>query len=259
MLASFPEVTQVVTPGRPARRRHRHHRLLQHRVLRRSEAEGAVAARLPPEQGRADRRHGPRARRRFPARSGTSRSPSPTTWKRPSAASRAQLAIKIYGDDLKTLEAKGDEIVNVMRTVPGIADLGLFRVIGQPNLDFAVDREQGRALRHQRRRRAGRHRDRGRRQGRQPGAAGRAALRPGGALPAAVSRHQGSHREHPPAGALGRARFAGAALHASNVLDGASEIYREGNSRYVAIKYSVPRPRPGQHGGRGHAQSGPAR
>ncbi len=24
------------------------------------------------------------------------------------------------------------------------------------------------------------------------------------------------------------------------VLDGASEIYREGNSRYVAIKYSVP-------------------
>ena len=43
---------------------------------------------------------------------------------------KGQLAVKIYGDDLKTLEAKGDEIVNVMRTVPGIADLGLFRVIG---------------------------------------------------------------------------------------------------------------------------------
>jgi cobalt-zinc-cadmium resistance protein CzcA len=33
---------------------------------------------------------------------------------------KGQLAIKIYGDDLKTLEAKGDEIVNVMKTVPGV-------------------------------------------------------------------------------------------------------------------------------------------
>ena len=37
---------------------------------------------------------------------------------------KGQLAIKIYGDDLKTLEAKGDEIVGVMHTMPGIADLG---------------------------------------------------------------------------------------------------------------------------------------
>ena len=39
ILASFPEVTQVVSPGGPARRRHRHHRLLQHRIFRRPEAE----------------------------------------------------------------------------------------------------------------------------------------------------------------------------------------------------------------------------
>ena len=32
---------------------------------------------------------------------------------------KGQLAIKIYGDDLKTLEATGDEIVDVMRTVHG--------------------------------------------------------------------------------------------------------------------------------------------
>ena len=31
---------------------------------------------------------------------------------------KGQLAIKIYGEDLKTLEAKGDEIVNVMRRCP---------------------------------------------------------------------------------------------------------------------------------------------
>src|ERR1039457_2871149 len=55
---------------------------------------------------------------------------------------KGQLAIKIYGDDLPTLEAKGDEIVNVLRHIRGIADLGLFRVIGQPNMEFEVDRKQ---------------------------------------------------------------------------------------------------------------------
>ena len=30
--------------------------------------------------------------------------------------------------------------MNVMSTVPGVADLGLFRVLGQPNLDMMVDR-----------------------------------------------------------------------------------------------------------------------
>jgi len=32
-------------------------------------------------------------------------------------------AVKIYGDDLKTLEAKGDEIVGVMRNIRGVEDL----------------------------------------------------------------------------------------------------------------------------------------
>lgn len=49
---------------------------------------------------------------------------------------------KIYGDDLKLLEQKGEEITSVLTTVPGIQDLGLFRVIGQPNLNFIVDRVQ---------------------------------------------------------------------------------------------------------------------
>ena len=54
---------------------------------------------------------------------------------------KGELAVKVYGGDLKLLEAKGDEIVNVMRGVRGIEDLGLFRVIGQPNLEFRVDRD----------------------------------------------------------------------------------------------------------------------
>src|SRR5471030_453173 len=53
---------------------------------------------------------------------------------------KGELAVKIYGDDLKTLEQKGDEIVGVMSKINGIQDLGLFRVIGQPNLNFVVDR-----------------------------------------------------------------------------------------------------------------------
>ena len=54
---------------------------------------------------------------------------------------KGELSVKIYGDDFKTLEQKGNDVVNVMSKVPGVADLGLFRIIGQPNLTFTVDRE----------------------------------------------------------------------------------------------------------------------
>jgi cobalt-zinc-cadmium resistance protein CzcA len=53
---------------------------------------------------------------------------------------KGELAIKIYGDDLKMLEEKGNQIVDVMRTVAGVQDLGLFRILGQPNLNLTVDR-----------------------------------------------------------------------------------------------------------------------
>ncbi|MGA7301524.1 MAG: efflux RND transporter permease subunit, partial [Candidatus Sulfotelmatobacter sp.] len=53
---------------------------------------------------------------------------------------KGALATKIYGDDLKVLEAKSDEVANVMRGIRGIEDLGVFRVLGQPNLNVTVDR-----------------------------------------------------------------------------------------------------------------------
>src|SRR3984885_8249547 len=59
---------------------------------------------------------------------------------------KGELAIKLYGGDLKVLEEKGDEVVNVMRGIAGVEDLGLFRVLGQPNLNISVDRQQ--AARH---------------------------------------------------------------------------------------------------------------
>ena len=54
---------------------------------------------------------------------------------------KGELAVKLYGTDLRTLEEKGNEIVNVMSGVKGVADLGLFHVIGQPNLNYVVDRD----------------------------------------------------------------------------------------------------------------------
>jgi cobalt-zinc-cadmium resistance protein CzcA len=53
---------------------------------------------------------------------------------------KGELAVKIYGSDLRELENKADEIVDVMNRIPGIADLGVFRVVGQPNVNLTIDR-----------------------------------------------------------------------------------------------------------------------
>jgi cobalt-zinc-cadmium resistance protein CzcA len=55
---------------------------------------------------------------------------------------KGEMAVKLYGNDLKTLEAKGDEIVGVLRGIRGVADLGMPRLLGQPNLDFSIDRDR---------------------------------------------------------------------------------------------------------------------
>jgi len=151
---------------------------------------------------------------------------------------KGQLAIKIYGTDLKTLEGKGDEILNVMRGVEGVADLGLFRVIGQPNLEFAVNRK----------------------------AAARFGLNVADVQDAvetavggkAVSQVlQGEQRYDLVVRYNAEARSTKEAVERIRllspsgervslaqvcdvrVLDGASVISREGNSRYVALKFSV--------------------
>jgi cobalt-zinc-cadmium resistance protein CzcA len=50
------------------------------------------------------------------------------------------LAAKLFGTDLSVLEEKADEMKAVMQNIPGIKDLGVQRDTGQPNLDFTVDR-----------------------------------------------------------------------------------------------------------------------
>ena len=53
---------------------------------------------------------------------------------------KGELAVKLFGPDLKVLEAKADEMQRVMSQIPGVADLGTFQVRGQPNVNLVVDR-----------------------------------------------------------------------------------------------------------------------
>ena len=151
---------------------------------------------------------------------------------------KGELAVKIYGDDLKVLEQKADQVVSIMRGVKGIQDLGVFRVIGQPNLNLTVDREAAAryginvadvqdAI--------------------QTAVGGNAVSQvlEGEQRYDLVVRYQQPYRDTPQAIAdILLVSPAGERVPLSqvtkiSVADGASEIYREENSRYVAIKYSV--------------------
>jgi len=57
------------------------------------------------------------------------------------AGVKAENAIKLFGTDLRVMEAKAEEILQVMKQVPGVKDLGIFHLLGQPNLSIAVDRQ----------------------------------------------------------------------------------------------------------------------
>jgi hypothetical protein len=151
---------------------------------------------------------------------------------------KGQLATKIYGDDLEVLEDKGAQVVDVMRQVRGIEDLGLFRVRGQPNLNFTVDRKQ--AARYQI--------NVADVQDAVETAVGGNALTQvlrGEQRFDLVMRYLPQYRDTREAIADIRLlapsneRVSLAQLCKIDTRDGASEIYREGNSRYVAIKYSV--------------------
>jgi heavy metal efflux system protein len=151
---------------------------------------------------------------------------------------KGELAVKMYGDDLRVLEEKGEEAVNVMRRIAGIEDLGLFRVLGQPNLNITLNRQE-----------AARHginvadvQD-----AVETAVGGKVVTQvlQGEQRYDLVLRYQAPYRETKeaienirllsPSGE----RVSLAQVANAETRDGASEIYREENSRYVAIKYSV--------------------
>jgi heavy metal efflux system protein len=49
-------------------------------------------------------------------------------------------AVKILGPDLAELEKLADEVMHQMEQVRGVQDLGVFHVLGQPNLNITIDR-----------------------------------------------------------------------------------------------------------------------
>ncbi len=54
---------------------------------------------------------------------------------------KGELAVKLYGDNLRTLEQTAEKIQAQMASVRGVGDLGIFRIVGQPNLNLQVDRK----------------------------------------------------------------------------------------------------------------------
>ena len=51
-------------------------------------------------------------------------------------------SVKIVGRDLPTIERIASDVMHQMQQVSGIADLGIFHVLGQPNLNIKIDREK---------------------------------------------------------------------------------------------------------------------
>jgi cobalt-zinc-cadmium resistance protein CzcA len=151
---------------------------------------------------------------------------------------KGELAVKLYGDDLRTLEMKADEVQAQMAAVKGIEDLGIFRIIGQPNLNYAVDRDAAArwginvadiqdAV--------------------QTAVGGNALtqVQQGEARYDVTLRYQQQYRSTREAiesvrlMAPSGERVSLAQLTKVSADDGAEEIYREGGQRYIAIKYSV--------------------
>jgi cobalt-zinc-cadmium resistance protein CzcA len=54
---------------------------------------------------------------------------------------KGENAIKLFGSDLHLLEAQAAQIKQVMEKVPGVKDLGVLHLLGQPNLIIEVDRQ----------------------------------------------------------------------------------------------------------------------
>jgi cobalt-zinc-cadmium resistance protein CzcA len=151
---------------------------------------------------------------------------------------KGALALKIFGDDLKTLEQKGEEVAGVLSRIPGMRDIKLLRDFGQPNLNITIDRQQAArfginvadiqdAV--------------------QTAVGGNAVSEVliGEQRYDVVVRYQEAYRKTQEAIARVRLlspsgeRVSLAQLASVEVKDGAYDIYREGNSRYVAITFNV--------------------
>ena len=151
---------------------------------------------------------------------------------------KGELATKVYGSDLHVLEDEADKVAAIMSHVRGITDLGVLNVTGQPDLDYVVDRQA--AARYQI--------NVADIQDAIQTAVGGTALTQvlrGEQVYNLTLRYLPQYRNTKqaiddirllsPSGE----RVSLAQLCKVNEADEGSEIYRENNQRYVAVKYSV--------------------
>ena len=54
---------------------------------------------------------------------------------------RADIAVKVFGDDLESLISTANEVAKVAQTIQGTGDIKIDRVIGQQNLTVTIDRQ----------------------------------------------------------------------------------------------------------------------
>ena len=55
---------------------------------------------------------------------------------------RGENSVKIIGSDLNELESAADRVVKALRTVRGLDDVGVYRIMGQSNLVLPIDRRK---------------------------------------------------------------------------------------------------------------------
>ncbi|PRC91956.1 efflux RND transporter permease subunit [Solimicrobium silvestre] len=158
---------------------------------------------------------------------------------------KGQNSVKLYGNDLAALEKSAAQIKAVMATVPGIADLSVFNALGQPTVKIDIDRV--RAARY----------------GLQPGDINATVQAAIGGQAAGNLYEEGSDRNFPIVvrlasqyrqnlDSIGRITIGAQNPNGSgvvqiplsdvasvNLVSGASFIYREGQERYIPIKFSV--------------------
>jgi cobalt-zinc-cadmium resistance protein CzcA len=58
------------------------------------------------------------------------------------AGMNASNAVKIYGDDLDKLDEYANQVIEQIKDVPGIKDVGILRNIGQPEISVLLDEEK---------------------------------------------------------------------------------------------------------------------
>jgi cobalt-zinc-cadmium resistance protein CzcA len=151
---------------------------------------------------------------------------------------KSALAVKVFGSDLNTLEAKGKAIKGVLEHIRGIHDVTLVQELGQPSLTIKIDRDKTA--------RYGINVD---------DINGLVQTAIGGDTATQVVqqekefdlvvRLQGQYRDNPVAiGNILVATPAGAHIPLKELADisvsnGASFIYRENNSRFIGVQFSV--------------------